>query len=246
MKREEIILRLRDDVEYYGTFGRQFRSNSDVRTLLTNPRNFGIPEDDSKVLAEGRYFHQCILEPHKAVDTPFVECSNRNSKIYKDHLETNGIEFCMLKSELEAIQWLVSIIKGNVTFFDEIYKKGNLYEEPTIGDIKGVMWKGKADIVTDNSVIDLKTTSDINDFRWSARKYNYDSQCYLYQQLFGKPLVFYVIDKNTGALGIFRPSESFIQRGESKVDAAMEVYNKYFGATPSDDIINYYIDEILE
>ena len=101
------------------------------------------------------------------------------------------------------------------------------------------------DIVTDNSVIDLKTTSDIHKFRYSAKSYNYDSQCYIYQELFGKPLVFYVIDKGTGVLGIFKPTPEFVEGGEIKVGKAIEVYNKYFGANPTDDIVNYYIDSFL-
>ena len=36
-----------------------------------------------------------------------------------------------------------------------------------------------------------------------------------------------------------------IRGGEVKVARAIEVYNKYFSATPSDDISNYYIDEFL-
>jgi CO dehydrogenase/acetyl-CoA synthase alpha subunit len=64
--------------------------------------------------------------------------------------------------------------------------------------------------------------------------------------LFGKPLVFYVVDKETGQLGVFRPTENFIKGGEMKVARAIEVYNKYFGENPTDDIINYYIDETLD
>jgi hypothetical protein len=63
--------------------------------------------------------------------------------------------------------------------------------------------------------------------------------------LFGKPLVFYAIDKTTKVLGIFRPTEEFIKSGEEKVARAIEVYNKYFGDNPTDDIVNYYIDEYL-
>jgi hypothetical protein len=57
--------------------------------------------------------------------------------------------------------------------------------------------------------------------------------------------VFYVIDKGTGVLGIFRPTEDFVKSGEAKVGRAIEVYEKYFGENPSDEIVNYYIDEYL-
>jgi len=58
-------------------------------------------------------------------------------------------------------------------------------------------------------------------------------------------LVFYVIDKVTGVLGIFRPTTEFVKGGEVKVWKAIEVFNKYFGSNPTDDIANYCIDEYL-
>ena len=241
----EIITLLRDDVEYYKGVGKQYLSNSDIGVLLSNPQDFGKGREDSKAFMDGRYFHQLILEPDRAKEMLSVDVSTRTTKEYKAFCEDNNIPFCMLKKEQDEIQGLVNIINGNIAFYDEIYKAGNLYETPAVGMIQGVMWKGKADIVTDDSVIDLKTTSDIHKFKWTAKAYNYDSQCYIYQELFGKPLVFYVIDKGTGVLGIFRPTENFVKGGELKVGRAIEVFNKYFGSAPSDDIVNYYIDEYL-
>lgn len=240
-----ILELLKNDHEYYAGVGKNYLSNSDIGTLLNNPKEFGVPREDNKAFMEGRYFHQLILEPEKAKDIKYVDASTRTTKIYKEFCEENNLPFCLLQKEVEDIQNLVGIINGNIAFFEELYKKGNQYEIPAIAEIQGMMWKGKADIVTDDSIIDLKTTSDIDKFKWNAKKYNYDSQCYIYQMLFGKPLVFYVIDKTTGVLGIFRPTEEFIKSGEEKVGRAIEVFNKYFGPNPTDDIENYYIDEYL-
>lgn len=241
----QVLELLKNDQEYYGGIGKNYLSNSDIDTLLNNPKDFGKAREDNKVFAEGRHFHQLILEPEKAKNVVYVNASTRNTNIYRDFCEENNIPFCLLQKEVEDIQNLVGIINGNIAFFEEIYKAGNQYEVPAVGEIQGMMWKGKADIITDNAIIDLKTTSDIDKFKWNAKKYNYDSQCYIYQMLFGKPLVFYVIDKTTGVLGIFRPTEEFIQSGEAKVGRAVEVFNKYFGDNPTDDIENYYIDEYL-
>ena len=242
---QAILELLKDDKEYYGGIGRNYLSNSDIGTLLNNPKHFGSIREDNKAFMEGRYFHQLILEPEKAKGVKFVDASTRTTKIYKDYCEDNNLPFCLLQKEKEDIEHLVSIINGNIAFFEELYKKGNQYEVPAVAEIQGMMWKGKADIVTDEMIIDLKTTSDIDKFKWNARKYNYDSQCYIYQTLFGKPLVFYTIDKTSGILGIFRPTDEFVKSGEAKVGKAIEVYNKYFGDNPTDDIENYYIDEYL-
>ena len=245
MKHEEIINLLRDDKEYYGGIGKQYLSNSDIGVLLSNPKDYGKYRADNKSFSDGRYFHQLILEPDKALDFKFVDTGTRLTKEYKEFIKNNNLPFCMLKKEKDEIENLVRVMTGNLRFFEQIYKDGNQYEVPSIKEIQGMMWKGKADIITDECIIDLKTTSDINKFKWSAKSYNYDSQCYIYQQLFGKPLVFYVVDKLSQQLGIYTPTENFIIGGEQKVAKAIEIHRKYFGGNPTDNINNHFIEEDL-
>jgi hypothetical protein len=242
---KEIIEKLRNDEDYYGRFGKQFLSNSDIGSLLGNPMDFRKQEDDNVNYAKGRYFHQLILEPDKALGTVFVNSSTRTTKIYKEAVEELNLGFILLDKEGEEIRGCVDNMIQNFEFFEGIREDGNQYEVPAIKEIKGKIWKGKADIVCSDKLIDLKTTSNINDFKWSARKYNYDSQCYIYQELFGKPLVFYVVDKTDGRLGIFRPTEEFIKRGEEKVERAIDVYEKFFGENATENIETYFIDEYL-
>lgn len=236
---------LRDDANYYGKVGRAYLSNSDVGTLLSDPQKFKQPIPDNINFAKGRYFHQLILEPTKAEGVQGVDAGARTTNIYKDAIAERGVDFAMLTKEMKEIEHCVAVMMGNLDFYDLIRGEGNVYEEPAIGEFKGVKWKGKADIVTPTMVLDLKTTSNLADFKYSARKYNYDSQCYIYQTLFGKPLIFLAIEKQSGALGIFRPSEDFVRRGEDKVERAMEVYSRFFGDTPSHSLTNYYVDEVL-
>jgi hypothetical protein len=227
---DSVLEKLRDDSQYYGEFGKQYLSNSDIGTLLTNPKEFGVSRADNQAFAQGRLFHQLILEPHKAEEWEFVDVSSRNTKAYKEFIAEKNLEFALLEKENLQIRKLV---------------EGNEYEVPAVGEIEGLMWKGKADIVHPEMLIDIKTTSKISDFKWSARKYNYDSQCYIYQQLFGKPLVFYVIDKTNEMLGIFRPTEEFVKGGRDKVKRAVEVYHKFFSDDATDDINFYYVEDYL-
>tara|TARA_R110000824_G_scaffold157037_4_gene330458 strand:- start:2919 stop:3647 length:729 start_codon:yes stop_codon:yes gene_type:complete len=242
MNREEIIEKLRDDNEYYGTFGKQYLSNSDIGTLLKNPTEFRKPQDDNVNFHKGRYFHQLILEPEKAKEVKFIDIGSRNTKLYKEQA-TNGI--IMLEKEGQGIRDCVSAMMGNISFFEGVRSEGVLYEVPAIKMIKGMLWKGKADIVCKDKLIDLKTTGSISEFKWSARKYNYDSQCYIYQELFGKPLEFYVVDKSNYQLGIYKPSEDFLQRGEEKVERAIEIYKKFFDKDSVLDINEYFFQETL-
>jgi len=241
----DVIEMLRDDTNYYGDFGKQYLSNSDIGTLLKDPSQFGVTRPDNQNFAKGRYFHQLILEPSKAENIQYVTASTRTTKVYKQYCEDNELPYALLESEVEEIQKLVTKMLSNYTFFDDIRNDGNEYEVPAVGKISGEMWKGKADIVHPDMLIDLKTTSNIDDFKWSARKYNYDSQAYIYQSLFGKPLVFYAIEKGTGRLGIYRPTTEFLERGEDKVVKAVEVYKKFFAENANENINDYYIEQEL-
>ena len=234
--------KLRNDEDYYGEYGNQFLSNSAVGVLLSNPKMFGVKQEPTVQMLQGSYFHTALLEPEKLDSFNIVEASTRNTNIYKD--ASNG-KLLLLKNEVDNLEEMIRAIKSNFFFYDNIYREGNLYEEPAIMELFGHKFKGKADIVTDDMVIDIKTTSSIKDFRWSAKKYNYDSQAYLYQQFFDKPLVFYVIDKSTHELGVFETTEDFVLGGRDKVLQAIEIYDKFYGENKTEDINNYYIKDTL-
>ena len=244
---ENIITLLRNDKEYYNGEGRKYLSNSDISTLLKNPEQYGVPRPDNKNFAEGRYFHQILLEPEKAKDVVWVDATSRSTKKYKEFIEESGKEVALLRPEKENIESLASKMKSDLDFFELIYAEGNVFEEPNIVSYKcddiTTEWKGKADIVHKDYVIDIKTTSSIDDFRWNARKYNYDSQAYIYQLLFGKPMMFLAVEKQTGRLGMFTGNEDFYIRGKEKMHKAIAVYQKFFSEESTKDIKNYYLKE---
>ena len=241
----DILQKLKNDNEYYNGVGKEYLSNSDICDLLHNPLNFRQPKPDNKNFLYGRFFHQLLLEPHKCEGWQFVVANSRNTKLYKEKIEESGVDVLLLDKERVEIQELKDVMLRNFDFAMDLYKEGNVYEQPAIQKIKGVMWKGKADIITPDKVIDIKTTADISRFKWSARSYNYDSQAYLYQQLFGRPLEFYVIDKGTKVLGKFIPTPDFIEYGEYKVEQAVKQYNTYFAEGSIEDVKNFYLKEEL-
>ena len=242
---EKVIQQLKNDKEYYKGIGRNYLSNSDISDLLYNPTNFKNPRPDNKNFLFGRYFHQLILEPEKAFGWEFVDSNSRNTKLYKETIQMREVEVMLLNKEKDLAQQLKETMLRNFDFAMPIYKTGNKFEEPAIKKIQGIMWKGKADIVTDDCVIDIKSTADISRFKYSSRSYNYDSQAYLYQQLIGKPLVFFVICKETKVLGKFKPTYEFLERGEQKVKKAVSMYNKYFAEGTMENVEQFYLNEDL-
>ena len=243
LNREEIIERLRSDEDYYGDFGKQFRSNSDISTLLTNPLALGQSQGPNINFLIGGYFHTAILEPDKLKKYRIIKSTTRNTKAYK---EMSGGEMCLLQHEVDKLELMIDKVKSNDVCNNLLEGIHVEYEQPGIREIEGLVWKGKADIINHDEklIVDLKTTSNISKFRSSAFRYNYDSQAYIYSKLFGYELVFIAIDKATHQIGIFDCSPSFYESGKEKVQQAVEQY-KLFYEDPDFDPKNYFINLTL-
>ena len=227
MNKQEVLKALEDDTNYYGDFGKKYLSNSDISTLLTNPLALGQKMANRPAFLVGGYFHTAILEPDKLKNFKIVEATTRNTKAYK---EISDGEMCLLKHEVDQIELMTEKMLNNEVCRDLI-RSGNVeYERPGITELEGQLWKGKADIVNHDEklIIDLKTTADITKFKYSASKYNYDSQAYIYSKLFGYEMLFIAIDKNTHQIGIFDCSPEFYARGKDKVERAVQAYELFY------------------
>ena len=247
MNKKTILKKLRDDENYYGSFGKKFLSNSDIGTLLSNPLALGSEVKSSPAILIGRYFHTALLEPDKLKDFKVIAAATRNTKVYKD--ESEG-ELCLLQGEVDMVKSMTDKILDTQMCVDLIRNVNSFhdckYEVPMITELYGNKWKGKADVVNheEELVIDLKTTADINKFRTSAFRYNYDSQAYIYKELFGYDFIFIVIDKSTNQIGLFECSEEFLQSGKTKVKKASDVYDLFFKDKDFDPS-QYFISETL-
>ena len=245
MRKKDILEKLCDDEHYYGDFGKQFLSNSDIKTLLTNPLNLKEPIPSNPYFLIGGYFHTAILEPDKLKNFKIIEATSRNTKKYKEISEG---EVCLLEHEVDRTEALVENMMANEVCRDLIHPDDGKveFEKPEITTLFGHKWKGKADIVNHDErlIIDLKTTSDLNKFQWNAKKYNYDSQAYIYRELFGYEMIFIVIDKNNGQIGLFDCSSDFYQSGMNKVEKASEVYDLFY-KTEGFDPQQYFINKTL-
>ena len=246
MDKEKIIKKLTQDEHYYGDYGKQFLSNSDINILLKNPKLLHQQKERTTAMVVGGYFHTAILEPDKLKRFKIIDSSTRNTKKYKEM--SNG-EICLLQHEVDKIELMTEAIMDNKICGSLIMGtdgKLNDFEVPGVTEIFGNKWKGKADIINHNEqlVIDLKTTSDIDRFRWSASKFNYDSQAYIYSNLFGYEMLFMVIDKETHQIGLFDCSPDFYKSGEEKVRKATDAYDLFY-KTEDFDSKQYLITKTL-
>lgn len=226
MEFKEIIKTLRKDDEYYDGIGKKYLSNSNIETLLKNPKDFGVPTQKTIPMLMGNAVHEITFFGSTAL--PSIDVSSRNTKAYKDRDMDGPV---LLKKELDECHRIADTLRKTKAA-EVLFEDVNIYEEPMVKDLfsNGVLWKGKADIISPvvNKIIDLKTTSNIDAFASKARMYNYDSQAWIYKQLFNLDMMFFVIEKDTMRMKQIEVSGETLEKGKMKAIEAEQNYLDMF------------------
>jgi hypothetical protein len=237
-----------DDEFYYQYLGSNALSSSSCSKLLESPKRYldSLNErgGESQPLRDGWLFHCKILEPEKWKDIYFVDVASKASKVYKEALSTHDKVFT-LKEKFNA-EDLSEIVLSNSKCVDML--RGARTEVPAIGEIFDIPFRAKADVLGGDYIVDLKTTSgDLQKFRWSADKWNYDMQMYIYCTLFDisyKNFTFVVVDKFSKALGVFECSKDFYESGKHKTQQAINIYKSFF-IEKKKPVGEFYIYDVL-
>lgn len=225
-----------DDDFYYGYLGSASLSSSSDKLLNASPKEYAKmlrgSQLETSALSVGKLIHTAVLEPEK-VDSLFVtvDVSTKSTKAYKEAKQQLGKGQTLLTaSEYDSAMYVVDALLRN-----EIVKNmlnGAEFEVPAIGNVEGLPHRAKADILHPGvAVYDLKTTSEIGGFNYSARKYGYPAQVYIYCTLFGigyENFKFIAVDKGSKDIGVFSVSESFYLEGKRLVENAVRIYTDYF------------------
>ena len=230
--KQELLDNMMDDDFYYGYLGSNVLSSSSCSKLLDSPKKYqdSLMErsGENQALRDGWLFHCKILEPEKWKDLHFVDVASKNSKVYKEALSTYGKVYTM--KERWNAEDLSEVVIGNSKCNDML--RGARTEVPAIGEIFDIPFRAKADVLGGDYIVDLKTTSgDLQKFKWSAQKWNYDMQMYIYCTLFDisyKNFTFVVVDKFSKGLGIFECSKDFYESGKLKTLQAVRIYRDFF------------------
>jgi hypothetical protein len=243
---EEIVGMAYDDEFYYGHLGKNALSSSSLKTILKSPKtyrnilNYGDPNSDSPALAAGKLVHWMILESHKIDKLHFVDASTKNTKVYKEAKAKYGEVF--LTKEKNAAERLTDAVLRNEAAIKLLNKSE--FEVPQVQMLDGLPFRGKADIIQGDTIIDLKTTAELNTFKYSADRFGYDLQAWLYLKLFDKKkFTFLVIDKASTDIGIFETTDEFLARGENKFKQAVDNYKYFF--EQDNDLDQYVMRGIL-
>jgi hypothetical protein len=243
--KEELLAEMHDDSFYYGYLGQNALSSSTIKTLVNSPKTYYFTtkygSGETQALRDGKLFHTMILEPEKLNDIIFVDAATKASKEYKLAKETGKEVYT--KTEKKAAERLCDALLRNEAVKE--YLTNAEFEVPQIAMIDGIPIRAKADILKGNTIIDLKTTTGIKDFRYSADKYSYDLQAWLYREMFGvENFIFIAIDKGSLDIAIFECSDEFYEKGKQKFEQGVSNY-KYFFQTEGVDLDQYVLRGVL-
>ena len=236
-----------NDEFYYGKLNTQVLSSSSIKLLVDSPKKYYYVNkyggSETQGMRDGRLLHTLILEPEKFDQFHFVDVISKNSKAYKLAKEEYGTAYTS-KEKSDAERLADALLRNECALQ---YLNGAKFEVPKVDVIQGIPFRGKADILRNSGgICDIKTTTDIKAFKYSANKYGYDIQCYIYCQLFGityDQFTFLVLDKGSLDIGEFKCSEEFYLRGKQKTELGMQRYSEWF--IDDADLDNYYITDTL-
>ena len=241
-KVSDIIPKMYDDVFYYGYLGQHALSSSSCKKLIESPKSYATSltesSPDSQALRDGRLTHLCVLEPHRLDEFTFVD-GTKASKSFKLAAEELGKDLVYTNLELNKAQKIAKAVLANEKAAALL--SGCEFEIPAIGEFMGLPFRGKADAKKGRTIIDLKTTANIQDFMYSANKYSYDLQAALYLDLFdADDFIFLVVDKRTLDVGVYTIRAGFVDSGLQKLQVATDAYKNYIMSDYDLDQYTFY------
>ena len=169
-------------------------------------KNYLSNSNISTLLKSPKDFH--VVEP-KSVDmimgnaiheitffgTTNLPSIESSTRTTKVYRERGTEEHILLAKEMEACHNIAKTLR-NTKAADILFDKENIYEEP----------------------------SNIDAFLSKGRMFNYDSQAWIYRELFGMEVMFFVIEKNSLRMKRIDVSDETYEKGKIK---AMEAEQNY-------------------
>ena len=241
-----LLKRMYNDKFYYGDLNLLALSSSSIELLHESPKKYYYNTKyggaESQAMRDGRLLHCLILEPEKFDSLHFVEVSSKNTKAYK--LAKEEYQEVYTSKEKSDAERLADALLRNEKAVQLL--SNSEFEVPMIKNIMGYPFRGKADILGANKIVDIKTCTSMKGWEYQAYNYGYDIQTYLYCQLYEKnwqAFSFLVLDKSTLDVGVAKVSEKFYESGKQKVENALRVYKRYFEGK---DILNDDFSQLLD
>lgn len=222
--------------EYHGEY-RNYLSSSDLRAILRSPAHFRAPRAPATQAQEfGTLVHEAVLEPET-----WSACRRPSPRIDKRTKEGKALAEWQLGQERELGVKFVSedlyeqVCKIAETVHTSLGSSGILTggvaELSGFCELNDQPIRVRPDYMTDETIVDLKTTQDCRDFSRSAFNWGYDVQAALYcsaaKAIDGKErrFLWVVVEKEPPyGVQVYEASAEVLARGQSLYEKAIEVY----------------------
>ena len=254
--KEELLVLMEDDNFYFGHLSRNSLSQSSLKTILSNPYEYlrylkGKKEKRSDALVMGSLVHWGYLEPEKFYNKHFIEAERVTDKDYKEALAKYGEEN-VYKAKLGRIAEAYIDSLNRCDALNDIKSKARIEVPAVKMFFEDIPIKGKADLLLEDRVLDLKTTMvDPEAFNyWKILSMDYDLQAFIYCQIFEVDYFSFIpISKVNKSKGLIHCGQDILDSGEEKFYKAIEIFKKFFynkSIEESEGLLdNYYYEAVV-
>lgn len=212
-------------------------------------------EETSEALRVGTLVHAKILGTSETFTV--WDGASFNSKAYREFLEENPDGYHVLQKEMDLADKIVEKARKYNNNIDLMLEEAEHYELGVFCNVAGIRGKGKIDAIRLSGerikMWDIKTTSNIFDFQYSARKYRYHLQAAWYTKLVSKvcdkPVDFelIVIEKSYPFTVVnWGFSDRVLEDGVKQMSRAFGQYmngiaNNYWPALPENNVLDWRV-----
>lgn len=231
-------------------------SNGNITAFV----NHYLQKDEPKPTAAvefGKIFHLYLLQPDEFAakyEAAPKDYKTKTSQKWAD-LETKLGKTLILEDDIATMELMKNALlnsKNEIikSVFETTTAKEFWFENILVGEQAKIKMYGAIDALAPNAIIDIKTTSDINNCLSDIAKYSYHLQAYVYQQVVsqlpnkkGRLLPFYLVFiTQLGQYKVVQISPEKIEQASHYFTKLVSYYNQFI---LFDDAARVIMDEII-
>ena len=194
---------------------------------------------DKYILERDTFYDEYIVFD----DTPIIESisearpelkSVKTSKEYKEWKqefdESVGSKTLVTPEEMKKVEWMTHRIESSDVYKHYLSGQQQVEFNDFIGDVPVRGFLDNLDNAAGAKFVsDLKTTQQLDKFKWKVRDYAYDIQAYIYLTVFDRTDFYWVAQSkfDSNPVGVFKASEQTLNAGRTKFETAVSIIEEY-------------------
>ena len=153
-----------------------------------------IPSTTSTATIIGSAIDSIFLQsktPDNIVKSEYNDFRTKEAKAWKAEMEAQG-KVILKQAEWEVVEKVVERLGEHPLASQLLKSEGVVVQQEIRAEINGEDWVGYIDAIKKTGdkydyLVDLKTTAQFDDFKWSVKRNDYDLQAVVYDRIVGQP-----------------------------------------------------------